>query len=149
MNAETHTSFILIERHASKVAPNLRSPRKKRPGLRKNLSDGVEELAEKAWRSDEQDGHRRRRHGHLSGRKWPAYLGDAGIWNLIKVNAGGCLSPIIALMSVAKLEWSDEGRKSKAVFTIDYVGRVNIALALRHAKLLVRNLANALERQVH
>jgi hypothetical protein len=51
MNAETHTSFILIERHASKVAPNLRSPRKKRPGLRKNLSDGVEELAQKAWRS--------------------------------------------------------------------------------------------------
>jgi hypothetical protein len=51
MNAGTHTSFILIERHAGKVAPSLRSPLKKLSGLRKNLSDGVEELAEKAWRS--------------------------------------------------------------------------------------------------
>jgi hypothetical protein len=71
-------------------------------------------------------------------------------------------------MSATKLEWNDGDRQSKAAFTIEYVGRVNIevesglpgsgaglsreerrALALRHAKLLVRNLANALERQVH
>jgi len=67
-------------------------------------------------------------------------------------------------MSMTKLESSDGDRHSKAAFTIEYVRRVNIevesgllgsglglspqehrALALRHAKLLVRNLANALE----
>jgi hypothetical protein len=35
MNAETHTSFILIERHAGTVARNLKSPLRKNPGLRK------------------------------------------------------------------------------------------------------------------
>jgi hypothetical protein len=71
-------------------------------------------------------------------------------------------------MSKTKLEWNDGERHSKAAFTIEYVGRVNIevdsalpgsgarqspeerhALALRHARLLVRNLANALERQIY
>lgn len=69
-------------------------------------------------------------------------------------------------MSKAKLVWKDSGDLTKADFVIDHVGRLNIevasdlpasgarlplperrALALRHAKLLVRSLANELERQ--
>ncbi|WP_119271404.1 hypothetical protein [Taklimakanibacter deserti] len=69
-------------------------------------------------------------------------------------------------MSKSKLIWSEEDHSAKANFTIDHVGRLNFevasdlpgagldqpaaerrALALRHAKLLVRNLANELERQ--
>jgi hypothetical protein len=69
-------------------------------------------------------------------------------------------------MSKSKLVWTEENHLAKADFTIDHVGRLNFevasdlpgagegqpaeerrALALRHAKLLVRNLANELERQ--
>lgn len=71
-------------------------------------------------------------------------------------------------MSKSKLVWNDGDRLAKAAFTIENIGRVSIeveaelpgagpgqsaqerrALALRHARLLVRNLANALERQIH
>lgn len=69
-------------------------------------------------------------------------------------------------MSRSKLIWSEGDHLAKANFTIDHVGRLNIevaadfpgagenqpaeerrALALRHAKLLVRSLANELDRQ--
>jgi hypothetical protein len=69
-------------------------------------------------------------------------------------------------MSVSKLVWNETERQAKAAFYIANVGTLNFevesklpgagawespeerhALALRHAKLLVRNLANELERQ--
>jgi hypothetical protein len=69
-------------------------------------------------------------------------------------------------MTKSKLIWSESDHLAKANFTIDHVGRLNFevasdlpgtgerqpaeerrALALRHAKLLVRNLASELERQ--
>lgn len=69
-------------------------------------------------------------------------------------------------MGKSKLVWSESDHLAKANFTIDHVGRLNFevasdlpgtgehqpaeerrALALRHAKLLVRNLASELERQ--
>jgi hypothetical protein len=68
-------------------------------------------------------------------------------------------------MKKSKLLWTDENRQAKARFSITYVGELTIevesevpgggsrnaeerkALAMRHAKLLVRNLANELERQ--
>jgi hypothetical protein len=70
------------------------------------------------------------------------------------------------LMKKSRLLWTDEQRQAKAQFSIPYVGQLTIeveselpgadarqtaaerkALAIRHAKLLVRNLANELERQ--
>jgi len=69
-------------------------------------------------------------------------------------------------MSKSTLQWTDEQQQAKAQFSIPYVGQLTIevesglpgsgstqtpaerkALAIRHAKLLVRNLANELERQ--
>jgi hypothetical protein len=66
----------------------------------------------------------------------------------------------------SKLLWTDGNRQATARFSIPYVGELTIeveseipgaeaeqsvaerrALAIRHAKLLVRNLANELERQ--
>ena len=71
-------------------------------------------------------------------------------------------------MSISKLVWEEGDKLTKAAFTIQNVGRVTIeveskfpgsgpnrtpderrAVALRHARLLARNLSNALERQVH
>jgi hypothetical protein len=68
-------------------------------------------------------------------------------------------------MSISKLEWNETERSAKAAFSISDVGHLSFevaaempgagarqtpeerhALALRHAKLLVRNLANELER---
>jgi hypothetical protein len=70
-------------------------------------------------------------------------------------------------MSTSKLVWNENERGAKAAFSISHVGRVTFevdselpgsaarqtpeerhALALRHAKLLVRNLASQLERQI-
>ena len=69
-------------------------------------------------------------------------------------------------MSASKLVWNETERQAKAAFSIAHVGRLSFeveaelpgagarqtpeerhALALRHARLLVRNLANELERQ--
>ena len=69
-------------------------------------------------------------------------------------------------MATQKLVWEQGKRNARASFTIPYVGKLSLEvetqfpgagdrespiehkeLALRHAKLLVRNLANALDRQ--
>jgi hypothetical protein len=67
-------------------------------------------------------------------------------------------------MTHSKLVWNENERGAKAAFSITHVGRVTFeveselpgaeiakqerhALALRHAKLLVRSLAKQLERQ--
>ena len=69
-------------------------------------------------------------------------------------------------MKKSRLLWTDEQQPAKAEFSIPYVGQLTIeveselpgtgaeqtpaerkALAIRHAKLLVRNLASELERQ--
>jgi hypothetical protein len=70
-------------------------------------------------------------------------------------------------MSTSKLVWNENERGAKVAFSISHVGKVTFevdselpgsgarqtpkerhALALRHAKLLVRNLASQLERQI-
>lgn len=69
-------------------------------------------------------------------------------------------------MTASTFLWNEDTRVAKAAFSIAQVGRLSFeveaelpgagpgqtkeerhALALRHAKLLVRNLANELERQ--
>ncbi len=71
-------------------------------------------------------------------------------------------------MSTSKLTWNEETRTFKANYHIEHVGNIHFevdsnlpgggsrqsteekrALALRHAKLLVRGLATELERQAH
>lgn len=67
-------------------------------------------------------------------------------------------------MKKSNLQWTDDDHQAKAQFSIPYVGELTIAvesgvpgtsaqtaaerkaLAIRHAKLLVRNLASELER---
>lgn len=71
-------------------------------------------------------------------------------------------------MSNSKLTWNEENKSVKADYHIEHVGNLHFevdsnlpgggvrqsaeerrALALRHAKLLVRGLAAELERQIH
>lgn len=70
-------------------------------------------------------------------------------------------------MSTNRLTWNEETKSFKANYRIEHVGNLHFevdsnlpggarqsaaerkALALRHAKLLVRNLAAELERQAH
>jgi hypothetical protein len=65
-------------------------------------------------------------------------------------------------MKKSKLVWNERDGRAKAAFSISHIGQLSFeveaelpgqspaechALALRHAKLLVRNLASELERQ--